>query len=136
MAALVNSYTHLLATCWIQIHPEPSMCKRFAYVGILPTMVVASALAPTPGQAQVADPNQDVEQMCRQMRQCVGHCNMQASSSGREDTDGQMDGLHCLQVMTIRRFVCFLLEHTWPSSLSCMHVTMLVYEMILQHVCI
>ena len=94
-------------------------------------MVVASALAPTPVQAQVADPNQDVEQMCRQMRQCVGHCNMQASSSGREDTDGQMDGLQCLQVMTRRQFVCFLLEHTWLSSLSCTPVEMVEYGMIL-----
>ena len=107
------------------------MCRLCAYVGILPTMVVASALAPTPSQAQVADPNQDVEQMCRQMRQCVGHCNMQASTSGREDTYEQMDGLHCLQVMTVHWYVCFLLEHMWPSSLSCMHATMLVYGTVL-----
>ena len=64
-------------------------------------MVVASASCSSSGHTQAANPVQEVEQMCRQIRQCVGHCDLQASTSSTDDADDAGDASSHLEVYAV-----------------------------------
>ena len=76
-------------------HPESTLMTKlrsctFVVVGITPSIVVARAQPDAANHAAAAaaggvGASEDVAQMCSQLRQCVGQCDLQASSSGREE---------------------------------------------------
>ena len=93
---------HLLHVPVLVTHRQPNQSLLNAmHAGVQPTMVVASASCSSPGHAQAADSVQEVEQMCRQIRQCVGHCDLQASTSGTGDADNTEDASYYLQVHAV-----------------------------------
>ena len=51
--------------------------------GVAPTMVVATAEADALHPVAAARASAEVAHMCCQLRQCVGQCSIQASTSGR-----------------------------------------------------